>query len=555
MLQPTLPPYDIGEWRKQPFGEKLRWVCMAWAMQGYGSPLPVYTFYVLKIALYVYGWAFFCTFSPGTGSLLALSSWSPSWVLLQKAIIWSMAFEALGLGCGSGPLTGRYMPPVGGFLSFLRPGTTKLPFFPKLPILGGHRRTWLDVLLYAAHIFFLFRALLAPEVTFWHILPTILLLPLLGLADKTIFLISRGEHYYTAMFCMLFVGESVAALKLVWVGVWMWAATSKINHHFPSVICVMLSNSPFTNFSWLRKKLYRQYPDDLRPSSLAVWMAHMGTVVEFGFPLVLLFAPTPEVAFVALVVMLCFHIFITSHVPMGVPIEWNIMMVFGGFVLFGHFHTVSLTALHSPLLIGLLALMLFVIPLYGNFFPAQVSFLCSMRYYAGNWPFSIWLFRGESSKKLDQHLTKMAPRVQDQLRILYDEDTITALISKVMAFRAMHLQGRAIQMLVPQAVDDVDAYEYLDGELVAGVVLGWNFGDGHLHQMQLLEAVQSQCHFEEGELRCVFVESQSMGGKTFPWVIADAATGELQRGEIEVSEMRKMQPWPTSASATSSSSS
>ena len=30
-----------------------------------------------------------------------------------------MLFEVLGLGCGSGPLTGRYLPPVGGFLSFI----------------------------------------------------------------------------------------------------------------------------------------------------------------------------------------------------------------------------------------------------------------------------------------------------------------------------------------------------------------------------------------------------------------------------------------------------
>ena len=109
------------------------------------------------------------------------------------------------------------------------------------------------------------------------------------------------------------------------------------------------------------------------------------------------------------------------------------------------------------------------------------------------------------------HLVKTSPRVQDQLKKLYDEDTITAVLSKVVAFRAMHLQGRAPQILLPRAVDDIDAYEYLDGELVAGIVIGWNFGDGHLHDLRLLEAVQKQCHFEPGELRCIFVESQPMG--------------------------------------------
>ena len=32
--------------------------------------------------------------------------------------------------------------------------------------------------------------------------------------------------------------------------------------------------------------------------------------------------------------MLMLHGFITSNVPMGVPIEWNVMVVYGVFVLF-----------------------------------------------------------------------------------------------------------------------------------------------------------------------------------------------------------------------------
>ena len=59
-------------------------------------------------------------------------------------------FEVLGLGCGSGPLTGRYMPPFGGALYFARPGTTKLPLFPGAPLIGRDTRSWLDALLYVA---------------------------------------------------------------------------------------------------------------------------------------------------------------------------------------------------------------------------------------------------------------------------------------------------------------------------------------------------------------------------------------------------------------------
>ena len=37
-----------------------------------------------------------------------------------------------------------------------------------------------------------------------------------------------------------------------------------------------------------------------------------------------------------------------------------------------------------------------------------------------------------------------------------------------------------------------------EGELVAGVVLGYNFGDGHFHDEQLLDAVQERCGFAAG---------------------------------------------------------
>jgi hypothetical protein len=94
-------------------------------------------------------------------------------------------------------------------------------------------------------------------------------------------------------------------------------------------------------------------------------------------------------------------------------------------------------------------------------------------------------------------------------------------------------------------VDDVDDYEWMDGEILGGMVLGWNFGDGHLNGMHLLRAVQEQCGFEPGELRVVMVESQPLFGRTMRWSIVDAANGVLEEGETEIAPMRALQPWPT----------
>ena len=162
-LKPIPPPYDPLEWAKKPFTEKGAMVCNSWAMQGYGTPLAVYLLYLLKIALYVSGWFFFCSFTPGMGHLSNVASWWLRPEAFQKAILWSMLFEITGLGCGSGPLTGRYLPPIGGLLYFLRPGTTKLPVFEGAPLIGGYRRTWLDVLLYAATLALTFTALISSQ--------------------------------------------------------------------------------------------------------------------------------------------------------------------------------------------------------------------------------------------------------------------------------------------------------------------------------------------------------------------------------------------------------
>jgi hypothetical protein len=289
--------------------------------------------------------------------------------------------------------------------------------------------------------------------------------------------------------------------------------------------------------------MYRRFPDDLRPSKLAAALAHTGTLFELAFPVVLLLGPGGWVTTAALVGMVLFHVYITSNIPMGVPIEWNVMMVYGALVLFGH-HGGPGTLAISPALLAFLAVAVFAVPLYGNLVPRHVSFLWSMRYYAGNWPYSVWLFRGDSMAKLDAGIVKSSPLVHDQLAPFYDPLTVHALMSKVIAFRSMHLQGRALQVLLPRLVDDIEAYTYADGEIVAGLVLGWNFGDGHLHDLRLLHAVQRRCGFEPGELRCLFLESQPLLGHTMSYTLADASTGVLTEGEIDVRTLVDLQPWP-----------
>lgn len=542
LFRPAMPPWDPLEWARRPFTERARMVCEAWALQGYGTPLLTYSLHLFKVAFYVGMWVFFCSFSPGLGRGSALGAGWLSPVAFEKAILWSMLFEGLGLGCGSGPLTGRYAPPIGGFLHFLRPGTTKLPLFPGAPLFGGVRRTWLDVGLYLLLVAAILRALVTPTLEPVLLLPIAVLVPVIGLADRTVFLALRAEHYWTTVVCLATSSPWIAGAKAVQLALWFWAGVSKLNHHFPTVVCVMMSNSPFTRFAWLRKKLYRRFPEDLRPSRLAVGMSHMGTALELAVPLLLGFAHDPNTIALGLALMLVLHAFILINVPMGVPIEWNVMVVYGGFALFAANPEARVFDVGSPALAGFLVVMLVGLPLAGNLFPDRLSFLIAMRFYAGNWPFGVWLFRGDSHRKLDG-LTKASPWIFDQVAHVYDRATSIALGAKVMAFRLMHLEGRALLVLLPKAVDGLEAYEYVDGEIIAGLVLGWNFGDGHLHDESLLRAVQAQCGFEAGELRCIFVEGQPLGRSTMSYRIHDAKTGLIERGDLDVRVLREWQPW------------
>ena len=210
--------------------------------------------------------------------------------------------------------------------------------------------------------------------------------------------------------------------------------------------------------------MYRKYPEDLAPSRLAAWMAHGGTMLEFAVPVAFLVTPLGTPPLVAVILMLALHAFITSNVPMGVPLEWNVAVVYGGFALFWAHPDVSILAVGPPVLAAFLVVMLVGLPLFGNFFPGRLSFLLAMRYYAGNWAYSVWLFRGDSHEKLAR-LKKSSGWIYEQLDRFYDRSTAIGLVSKVMAFRLMHLHGRALRVLVPKAIDRLEGHEWLDGEI------------------------------------------------------------------------------------------
>ncbi len=534
-----------------PFPERVRLVCQNWAAQIAPNRPEIMALYWAKYLLvYIGGWAFFASFNADYPGFSSPGEWAFTTASFRKAIAWSLFYEMLGIGCSWGPMNGRFKPMTGGFRYFLRPGTTKMALFPGVRFIGGATRTWVEPVLYAVLQLSLLRALIAPEVTAADLWLAWVLIAALGVLDVTIFLAARSEHYWVALTCLVAASSEqleIAGYKLVWCFIWFWAATSKLNSHFPSVIMFMMNNGPFFP-KRLKKRLFAAYPHDLRPSSMAARMAHGGTVIEYMIPVVLLLSPNDVVTVLGLCMMTSFHGFIALNNPNGMPIEWNIMMIYGGWFLFLFAPDVGLTALTAaPLLLAFLLFWLLAVPLVGNFVPSKVSFLLAMRYYAGNWAYNVWLFRknGKAIQKLDKLVKSTAP-MRDQLRGFgLDGATLEMAVALTMSSRFMHFEGRPLLEALPRAVDDIENYEWIEGEVFGGSIIGWNFGDGHLNGKRLMDLIQPQCGFEPGEVRLVSVESQPLLNPTMRWKIWDAATGPIDEGVTDLRTMREQQPWPT----------
>ena len=547
----NVPPYDPETVVAAAFPDRLRMACQNWAHSSPNMPSLMALYWAKYFFVLIGIWAFWCSFNADYPGFSSISEWAFTTEAFKKAMVWSMCWELFGFGCGWGPMNARYETWFGGIRHFARPGTIKLPLFRGVPLIGGDTRNYLDAGLYLLCQVLLLRALVAPEMTPELLAPCFVLVLVNGILDKTLFLVARYEHYWVVLGAIVFAYAGdlwIAGAKLTWSFIWIWAGVSKWNKHFASVIMFMMNNGPFFP-KFLKHRLFADYPNDLRPSSFAHTMANFGHLSEIGIPIVLFIATVTGNELLLLggcILFTGFHTFIGINNPNGMPVEWNILMIYGGWALFWFHPEVSILEMtQMPVLFAAMLFSLVAVPLYGNFVPARVSFLPSMRYYAGNWAYNEWLLKKNGCRDKLQKLKKSGNTTHEQLENMIEDETQLAYAKSMMnVMRWMHLQGRPLLEAMPVAVDNIEDYENHSGELIGGAILGWNFGDGHLNGWQLLRAIQPICQFEEGELRLVSVESQPMMNPTMHWRVYDAATGLIAEGITDLTKYTEHQPWP-----------
>ena len=560
------PPVDPATFMQTPYRERTRTLARHWAEYGFGAPKITAVIYIAKLLFfYVLGGVLVATLTSGLDPLYPAAWWNEP-IVYQKAVIWTVLLECLGVAGSWGPLAGHFKPMTGGFRYYARVDAIRLPPWPDaVPFTRGDARTPLDVALYAALIASLAVALALPGrpdaavtraiganeglVPPAALFPVIALLVVLGLRDKVLFIAARGEQYLPALVFFAFFPfvDMIVAAKLLIVVVWTGAAVSKFGRHFANVIPPMVSNTPWLGSKTIKRLHYRDFPQDLRPSERAVGLAHAGgTLVELVTPLILLFSHNHTVTLAAVALMICFHAFIISTFPLAVPLEWNVLFMYIAAFLFLGYPNESGFGLENmdPALLAVTVIGLLFFPVLGNLRPDLVSFLPSMRQYAGNWASAMWAFAPGAEAKLDERLVKGAPMQKQQLADIYGAEAAEVVLQQPLGWRAMHSQGRGLNsVMINQLGADIDAYTLREAEFSCNAVVGFNFGDGHLHDHRLIAAIQRRCRFAPGEFIVVWVESQPVGnGRQQYWVL-DAAVGIVERGSWAVADAVAEQPW------------
>ncbi|MGC5246362.1 DUF3556 domain-containing protein [Gordonia sp. DT219] len=582
---PAPEPMPAAELLALPLRDRLRVLTTTWVTEGFNTPRMLHVVYVLKMfGLYFAVGLAITSWTSSTVAFTDPATWFTHIITYQKLAVWLMLLEVIGLAGAFGPLCGHFVPMLGNIRYWIRPGTIRMaPWARKVPLTGGDERTVFDVVLFLAVLAALVFPLVVDAAPVPHVpvgttaqelipayafIPILVVMPLMGLRDKVIFLAARSEQYLPIMLWSAILGavvlrggstaadfvDLVIVFKIIIVVVWVGAGVSKLGEHFINVIPPMISNSPGQP-DFLKKAHYRDAPTDLRPSRLAWFMAHVaGTTVEIVIPLVLLLVTNSTVAMIGAVVILAFHIFITSTFPLAVPLEWNVYFGYIAIVLWGGFgdgfdaSTYGIWNFHHGwILVPVFALALFG-PILGNLRPDLVSFLPSMRQYAGNWASAVWAMRPGIEERLNE-----LPLVENQIDQLqrmaptpYSRDDAEMMLQKAVCWRSMHSQGRGLLSAMYEHLDDIESRTMREGEFMCNTILGWNFGDGHMHDERLIAAIQNRLGLEPGDLVVAYCESQAT-----PWKVStpqryrviDAALGVVERGTWQVSDCVDEQPW------------
>ena len=556
-LNPTVPDVDPQELLQRPFLERIRYLSGFWADHGFGTPRVIHVVYLVKLAVFfTFGGFLVISLTSDVGSIWDFTSWWKEIVVYEKLILWTVLLETLGVAGSWGPLAGHFKPMTGGARYWLKPGIIRLPPWPgKVPLTRGDERTVVDVILYAALLVSTAVALVLPEGSHGMVrpgvlAPVIVLLVVNGLRDKIVFLAARGEQYLPAIVFMATLGlnDMVIALKLLIVVVWVGAGVSKIGEHFINVVPPMVSNAPFNPSKWLKRLHYRNAPT--RPAALEVRVVHgarrwhvrrdrrpldapVHDQQDAGRDVCAVHGLLPPLHRVHLPAGGAARVERGLRVRVAVPLRRPPRR--RRVRRHGLLRTVDAPRDRrgTPVLPG---------ARQPASRPGVVPALdAAVRRQLGVGRLGLRSRLRAAPERAGQ--AGHEPGRPARVAFGYEPEAAEITMQITTAWRSMHSQGRGLYSLLLRHLADVDSATVREAEFVCNSIVGWNFGDGHLHDEDLIFAVQRRLNFAPGELQVMYVESQPVHKKVQAYRVIDAAVGVVERGTWNVHDAVSAQPW------------
>jgi len=149
--KPALPPVDPDTFMRQPLMHRMKVLALHWVEHGFGTPRMVHAIYIAKLLFfYIPGGVVVATTTSRLPAFWHVAQWWSQPIVYQKAVLWTVLLETIGVAGSWGPLAGKFKPMTGGIRFWARTGTIRLRPWKRVPLTAGDRRTRVDVALYLA---------------------------------------------------------------------------------------------------------------------------------------------------------------------------------------------------------------------------------------------------------------------------------------------------------------------------------------------------------------------------------------------------------------------
>src|ERR1700760_3218123 len=88
-LKPDMPVVDFAEWVKGTRSEKIRPMAEHWAEVGFGTPVVMHLFYVVKILLYILGGWLLPLATNGIDGFTNVGQWWTEPIVFEKVVLYT----------------------------------------------------------------------------------------------------------------------------------------------------------------------------------------------------------------------------------------------------------------------------------------------------------------------------------------------------------------------------------------------------------------------------------------------------------------------------------